>query len=253
MRSAVALRIFEEDRVGFVRHNAASAILNTTLGHDAVGFATDEYGRAATRYSEAIERFPGSNNPGESPCAIANGTIGDKDAFTLVADDQPRASRLANAMSFMTTVPETSMEHLLDNVPWSSARGSNQVCPQTVVDVGGSRGTLMEALLQKYPGISKGIVQDLPDVTLRNAAEPKPKSLANRLEYQEYNFFAEQVAKDADVYIFRTIFHDWPDSYAVNILRNQIPALKPGAIILINDICMQPGTEKSKLTSLGKW
>ncbi|KAI1178068.1 S-adenosyl-L-methionine-dependent methyltransferase [Nemania sp. FL0916] len=252
VRSAVALRVFEEDPVGFVRHNASSAILNTTLGHDAVGFATDEYGRAATRYSESIERFPGSSNPGECPCAIANGTIGDKDAFTLIADDQPRASRLANAMSFMTTVPETSMDHLLDNVPWTSARGPNQLCPSIVVDVGGSRGTLMEALLRKYPGISQGVVQDLPDVTLRNAAEQKPEDLADRLAFQEYNFFAEQVVKDADVYIFRTVFHDWPDSYAVKILRNQIPALKPGAVILINDICIQPGTEKSKLTSLGK-
>ncbi|KAF2972751.1 hypothetical protein GQX73_g788 [Xylaria multiplex] len=252
VRSAVALRIFEEDTIGFVRHNASSAVLSTKLGHDAVGFATDEYGRAATRYSESLERFPGSEKPGESPCAIANGTIGDSNAFTLIADDEPRVSRLANAMSFMTTVPETSMDHLLENVPWSPARGRNHGCPEIVVDVGGSRGTLMEALLRKYANIRKGIVQDLPEVTLRNTTEPKPEDLADKLVYQEYDFFTDQVVKDADVYIFRTIVHDWPDSYAVKILRNQIPALKPGAMILINDICMQPGTEKSKLASLGK-
>ncbi|GAP85193.1 putative S-adenosyl-L-methionine-dependent methyltransferase [Rosellinia necatrix] len=252
VRSAVSLRIFEEDTMGFVRHNASSAVLSTMLGQDALGFATDEYGRAATRYAESVERFPGSDRAGESPCAIANGTISDKDAFALIANDAPRVSRLANAMSFMTTVPETSIYHLLDNVPWSPSRTPSQRCPGVVVDVGGSRGTLMEALLRKYPGIAKGIVEDLPEVTESNVAKPHPGDLASRLEYQEYDFFTEQVIKDADVYVFRTIFHDWPDTYAVQILKNQIPALKSGATILINDICMQPGVEKSRLANLGK-
>ena len=39
----------------------------------------------------------------------------------------------------------------------------------------------------------------------------------------------------ADVYHFRWIFHNWPDKYCTMLLRAQIPALKAGARIVIQD------------------
>ncbi|KFA74750.1 hypothetical protein S40288_09858 [Stachybotrys chartarum IBT 40288] len=44
----------------------------------------------------------------------------------------------------------------------------------------------------------------------------------------------------AEVYIFRTIFHDWPDEIAAQILRNQISTMKAGTRILINNTCGLP-------------
>ena len=38
----------------------------------------------------------------------------------------------------------------------------------------------------------------------------------------------------------RAILHDWPDKYAVRILRNLIPGLKEGSTVLINDTVMPP-------------
>lgn len=38
---------------------------------------------------------------------------------------------------------------------------------------------------------------------------------------------AEQPVRHADVYFFRAIFHNWRHKYAVEILRNLMPALKP--------------------------
>ena len=62
-----------------------------------------------------------------------------------------------------------------------------------------------------------------------------------------YDFFTEQPVKDADVYLFRWIFHNWSDGYCINILRNLIPALKNGAMVVINDHCLpEPGT-------MGQW
>jgi hypothetical protein len=59
----------------------------------------------------------------------------------------------------------------------------------------------------------------------------------------KHDFFTPQVVKDADVYLYRWIFHNWGDDQSVEILRAAIPALKPGAKVLINDGCLPaPGT-----------
>ena len=46
------------------------------------------------------------------------------------------------------------------------------------------------------------------------------------------------------VYFFRWIFHNYSTQYAVKILQSLIPALKPGARVIINDHCLRdPGQE----------
>ncbi|KAK6067448.1 O-methyltransferase [Seiridium cupressi] len=245
LRAAISIHIFQEERSDFVKHNANSAILKTALGHDALGFFTEEYTSAALKLPESLRRFPASDNVGESAAAIANGDGGDQDIFALISHDPERVARLANAHSFVATVPETSLAHFVEHVPWSTKRGSIK-CPQVVVDIGGSHGSLCKGLLREYPGIEKAIVEDLPEVIEKKAHRPTEENFEGRLEYQHYNFFTEQVVKGADVYIFRTVLHDWPDSAAVQILKNQIPALKLGSTILINDIC---GQEASAGTS----
>lgn len=46
------------------------------------------------------------------------------------------------------------------------------------------------------------------------------------------------------VYFFRWIIHNYSTPYAISILKNLIPSLKPGARIVINDHCLrEPGSE----------
>ena len=46
------------------------------------------------------------------------------------------------------------------------------------------------------------------------------------------------------MYYFRWIIHNYSTPYAVKILKSLIPALKPGARIVINDICLrEPGSK----------
>jgi hypothetical protein len=46
------------------------------------------------------------------------------------------------------------------------------------------------------------------------------------------------------VYYFRWILHNYSTPYAVKILKNLVPALKPGARVIINDHCLrEPGVE----------
>ena len=47
---------------------------------------------------------------------------------------------------------------------------------------------------------------------------------------------------DGSLYLFRSIFHDWPDAYVIKFLRNLTPALSPGARVVINELCLpEPG------------
>ncbi|KAF2647657.1 S-adenosyl-L-methionine-dependent methyltransferase [Lophiostoma macrostomum CBS 122681] len=239
VKAAISMRIFTEDSNGHVKHNALSAVIAEEAGHNSLGFFTQEFTPAALKLPESLERFPRSDSPGESALAISNGGAGDRDIFTMISHDYDRVERFAKAMSFGTMVAETSLSHFVDNVPWSSGRGDKQeACPRTVVDVGGSRGDLCEALLRKYPRICHAIVEDRPETTKSNVACEPASDISDRITYQAYDFFTEQPVKTADVFIFRTILHDWPDSYAIQILRNQIPALKSQSRILINDICI---------------
>jgi hypothetical protein len=89
-------------------------------------------------------------------------------------------------------------------------------------------------------------VQDLESV-ITTAAKEIPGDVAERVTLMSHDFFTEQPIRNADVYIFRWIFHTWSDKYCIRILRNLIPALKPGAKIIVNDnVLPQPG-------SISKW
>jgi hypothetical protein len=69
-----------------------------------------------------------------------------------------------------------------------------------------------------------------------------PPELEGRVTLTTHDFFTPQPIT-ADIYYFRWIFHNWSDVYAIKILQNLVPALKPGAKILINDgILPEPGT-----------
>ncbi|KAK3365683.1 O-methyltransferase-domain-containing protein [Lasiosphaeria ovina] len=74
------------------------------------------------------------------------------------------------------------------------------------------------------------VVQDLPEGI---AEAPKDKN--PRVEFQAHDFFTEQPVKGADIFILRQIMHDWSDKYCRQILQDLIPALKPGARIVLNE------------------
>jgi hypothetical protein len=93
----------------------------------------------------------------------------------------------------------------------------------------------MIALTQKYPSLNC-VVQDLPSTIESRLAKE------GRVKFMAHDFFEPQPVKNADVYFFRWIFHNWSDGYCIRILRALIPALKPQAAILIMDGCLpEPG------------
>lgn len=125
--------------------------------------------------------------------------------------------------------------HLVDNYPWAA------IGKGTVVDVGGSHGLFSLAIAERFPDLHC-IVQDRPDI-ITESAKRLPDELVGRVTFMAHDFFATQPIKNADVYLFRWIFHDWSDKYSIKILRALVPALKNDARIVIHEYVLpKPGT-----------
>lgn len=91
----------------------------------------------------------------------------------------------------------------------------------------------------KFPSISF-IIQDRSEVVEVGQNQLPPNF--SQISFMSHDFFTEQPIKDANVYLLRTILHDWSDSYCVKILRNLIPALKAGGVLLVMEqILPEPG------------
>lgn len=137
-------------------------------------------------------------------------------------------------MTWFSTGPGLETIHLVHAFPWDTLRSG------TVVDIGGSHGNISIVLAQTFPNLHF-IVQDQPKVVQEGRAR-LPAGLHGRVAFMEHDFFLEQPVRSADLYLLRWILHDWPDAYAVKILRALIPALKPNARLCIcEQILPEPG------------
>ncbi len=145
-----------------------------------------------------------------------------------------RAGRFAGAMKWLGHAPAFSPQGLVDVFPWAPTSNGSQF---TVVDVGGGLGHVSLALAASEQGSkAQFIIQDLGDIVAQGqSALPNDKDLQEKIHFQVHDFFEEQPVHGADVYLLRMILHDWSDKYAIKILRALVPALKPGAKVVIND------------------
>jgi hypothetical protein len=86
------------------------------------------------------------------------------------------------------------------------------------------------------------IVQDRSEVAegFASASSSYPSSVSSRVSFHVHDFWMPQSIRGAEVYLFRTIMHDYSDEYAVKILRATVPAMKPGARIIVIDTVVPP-------------
>lgn len=140
--------------------------------------------------------------------------------------------RFAGAMKSLDHVPGCGEKAVLIAYDWASLGNAY------IVNVGGSRGSVAIDLARNFEK-TKFLVQD---GAMMIAGAEVPEELKGRVDFMEHELFAPQTVQ-ADVYFFRMAFRNWNDKNAVNILKAQIPALRPGAKLLIQDTCMrEPNT-----------
>ena len=189
---------------------------------------TTEAWRSAPRTVDAMVKWPGSQELEHTGWTLANETT-----LPLVQEIMKYPARLARmpgAMQMSEQGDGLEIDYFIDNFDWTGVK--------TLVDVGGAHGSAAIAIARKCPSVSC-VVQDLPFVL---ATGKVPEDVADRVEFMPHDFYTPQPVKGADIYFFRWIFHNWSDKFAINILRNLIPALKKGAKIIANEFLLpEPG------------
>lgn len=93
-------------------------------------------------------------------------------------------------------------------------------------------------LAKNYPNLQL-VVQDYKNNVEKGAAQ-LPTELSNQVQFLPHNFFDPQPVIGADIYILRHICHDWSAENSEKILRQIVPALKPGSKILLVEIVVSP-------------
>ncbi|KAH8692496.1 sterigmatocystin 8-O-methyltransferase precursor [Phaeosphaeriaceae sp. PMI808] len=230
LRHGITDHFFRETQPGHIKHTAATKALAVTpvLGTWA-SMGMYEVGPAKMRMVDAIAKWPDSEEPNHSGFQLANNT--EKTMFDFFEDHPERMRRFKDAMSFLQTFPGLQPSFAVKAYDWASLGKA------TVVDVGGWHGLVSIALANEFPDL-EFVVQDLPKV-IEDAKAKSPVELSHRVTFQAHDFFEEQPVKNADIYYFRWIFHDWSDKYCVKILRALIPALKSGARLLFSERCLE--------------
>jgi orsellinic acid C2-O-methyltransferase len=87
----------------------------------------------------------------------------------------------------------------------------------SIVDVGGGNGGILLAVLQAHPGM-RGILFDLAQGLAGARESIEAAGVADRVTLQEGSFF-EAVPSGADLYLLKSIIHDWDDERALAILQ----------------------------------
>ncbi|KAF2139106.1 uncharacterized protein K452DRAFT_255218 [Aplosporella prunicola CBS 121167] len=229
--------VFSEPIEGYVKHTEMSLFLHKTpdvLGM--LGFF-DSQAIPALRTLDALEKWSGSHEPTHSGYNLAYQTSESKfvhmaknPEIVKAASGTFRSTRRAQGPGFET---RSSLLSEIDQ-------------PNSVfVDIGGNRGYISRSLAELTTHL-RFIVQDLPG-TLKDAEKDIPETLRGRIEFMAHSFFELQPVKNADVYFFRLIMHDWPDKSCVQILRNLVPALKNGArVVFVEHILPERGSNSCR-------
>jgi hypothetical protein len=111
---------------------------------------------------------------------------------------------------------------------------------ETVVDVGGGNGALLQALLERQPTL-RGIVLDLPHVATEAEERIQAAGLADRCRVVAGDYF--EGVPEGDAYVLSHILHGWDNERAAQILRVIRRRVPDDGRLLVNDGVVAPPNE----------
>jgi ubiquinone/menaquinone biosynthesis C-methylase UbiE len=117
-----------------------------------------------------------------------------------------------------------------------------------LADVGGGNGSLISAVLKKYPKL-QGMLVDLGHVIAHASDRLKAAKVLKRCQLIEGDFF-QAVPAGADAYLMRHIIHDWDDERSILILKNIRKILPAHGRVLLVEGIVEPGNKPSMAKSL---
>jgi hypothetical protein len=108
-----------------------------------------------------------------------------------------------------------------------------------IADIGGGHGSLLAAML-RASRTARGILFDLPAVCAGAGPTLAESGVGDRVSVVSGDFFVE-VPRGAQLYVLKSIIHDWDDDSALHILANCRAAMAPdGRVLLIERLIGEP-------------
>lgn len=152
--------------------------------------------------------------------------------YSYLEQHAPASVAFNNAMSDFS---HTESEAISNAYNFSSVH--------TIVDIGGGHGALVSSLLKTNPQLS-AIVFDLPEVVNNMTANSTAKQDLP-ISYVPGDFFRE-VPAGGDVYLLKSVLHNWDEKNCISILQNCRQAMSTDARLLIIERIIPDENEKSE-------
>ena len=166
---------------------------------------------------------------GESARRLVTGYEG----YEHLEDDSAAAAVFNKSMSELTQLAAREVARVYD---FSGAR--------RLIDIGGGYGELLNVILAAYPKLY-GILFELPHA-IGGARELIAQSgLESRCEVVAGNFF-DSVPKGGDLYLLKSVLHNWDDDQCRIILQNCRRAMPNAGRLLLVERVMPARTQGSE-------
>jgi orsellinic acid C2-O-methyltransferase len=134
--------------------------------------------------------------------------------------DQETAAAFTRTMRWNT---ERTVGALLGLYPFHSSG--------LIADIGAGDGTVTAALLTRFPGM-RAIVFEQPSVLESTRRSVQEQGLCERCSFVAGDFL-DGVPEGADLYLLKSVIHNWDDIAALRILRNCRQAMAGTARLLL--------------------
>ena len=212
--------------------------------HELTECSTDDSMKSAAFVTDALldPAASHSEDTSTSPCLRLFKTKNYFD-YLYAPGNEYLAVRFQAAMD--SVVPPEISTVVPKGFPWETLSEGTMI-----VDVGGGHGTACREIMKKNP-LLKFTIQDLPGATegaitvstsidiskFERIYRPstqywnqlEPKAIQDgRVTVQAHDFFTPQPVKDADIFLLKSVLHNWPNPKVVEILKRLREAAVPG-------------------------
>ncbi|RPB01019.1 S-adenosyl-L-methionine-dependent methyltransferase [Choiromyces venosus 120613-1] len=219
MRLLANSYVFAEVRPGVFAHNFSSIHLTDRSTECFISYCMEVVYFASEGYSESMRKHGSSTKPNEAAFNVGLNT--DKPFWEWIHGNPDLCERFNECMKPMGA---SSYARLRTVFPWRSLGDA------LLIDIGGGNGHITFRIAQEAPDL-KVMIQD-KEQPIAEAKQLCPDSLKPRFSYRVHDFFETQPVV-ADVYFMRMVLHFLTDENCVKLLKSIIPAMKPGARILV--------------------